>query len=252
MDKTVYLTGLLVMLVDLLLIVSTDKLFCTSGGWISRAVAALTGGCHAALCLLPGFAFLCADLWRWILLVAAGCIAFDFKIGRIATFCVLNVALETFISAISSGDYWKAILSVSVIFAVYLIFAQRNPVNHHYVKIRVHTNAGPVEMIALRDTGNTLSDPITGRPVVVVSSQMGSRLLGVQESELSHPITVMQKVKGCRLIPYNTVGGRGLLLAKSFENVEIDSRKQRALIAFSPNEIGNGKNFNALTGGIMA
>ncbi len=44
-----------------------------------------------------------------------------------------------------------------------------------YVDVTLHWDGHTQRVLALRDTGNTLRDPITGAPVLVVSAQVGQR-----------------------------------------------------------------------------
>ena len=55
-----------------------------------------------------------------------------------------------------------------------------------------------------------------------------------------------------RLLPFQAVGrSSGLLPAKRFEDVKIGAWRGSCLVAFSPNEIGRGKPYEALTGGMI-
>ena len=101
------------------------------------------------------------------------------------------------------------------------------------------------------DTGNSLVDPITGQQALVVSSKLGHLLLGNAEIEFSDPVKMIENIKGGRLIPYHTVGHDGGLMAgKYFRDVTIGKWRGSCLVAFSPQEIGRGEAYEALTGGI--
>ncbi len=252
MGKTVFLSVFLVMLVDWLLLRGTDRIFRLHSGQFRILTAAALGGIHALLCLLPGFRFINSGIWRLILLIAAGCIAFDMDIHRTALYCLMNMGLGGFVICMGQGDFFDIAVTAVLICALCFIGFHGRPGNGNYIPIKVPTVSGTVTMTALADTGNTLCDPITGQRVLVVSSEMGSKLLGVDRGMFEHPTVSMLKYPGLRLIPYSTVGGRGLLLAKKFANVSVGGKTQDVLIAFSPMEIGKGKGFNALTGGMYS
>ena len=102
------------------------------------------------------------------------------------------------------------------------------------------------------DTGNTLSDPITGQQVLIVSSGLGNRLLGENAINFSDPVGAMEHMQGGRLISFHTVGSEtGLLVAKQFHDVTIGKWHGACLIAFSPQELGRGEAYEALTGGML-
>ena len=108
-------------------------------------------------------------------------------------------------------------------------------------------------LIALKDTGNTLRDPLTGEPVLVVSASIAGRLTGLTEQQLKNPLETLSSriVPGLRLIPYHSIGNAGgFLLAKRFEDVVIAGKRKSALVAFAAEGLGNGEIYQALTGGL--
>ena len=99
------------------------------------------------------------------------------------------------------------------------------------------------------DTGNTLTDPITGQQVIVVSSDIARQLLDLTEKDLKDAAAAVQRIPGGRLIPFSSVGTPGgLLPAKKFQNVTVGSRQGSCILAFAPHKLGEG--YDALTGGI--
>lgn len=111
-----------------------------------------------------------------------------------------------------------------------------------------------VSLTALRDSGNTLRDPITGEQVLVISGEVAQRLTGISVDAMRKPLETLAKrpVPGLRLIPYRAVGqGSGMLLALRFENVKIGTRRQSAIVAFAPEGLGKNSMYQALAGGIL-
>ena len=115
------------------------------------------------------------------------------------------------------------------------------------VKVLIPAVPETLSITALRDTGNTLQDPVTGRSVLVVYAKISHSLTGLTPAQLRDPLTTIQTIPGLRLIPYHTIDSQGFLLAKRLENVTIGNRKGSVLVAFSPQLLG--KNYEALTGG---
>ena len=113
------------------------------------------------------------------------------------------------------------------------------------VPITVTYGGHTVRALALRDTGNTLRDPITGESVTVLTPGVGERL-GISLEALRDPVGAM--VPGLRLIPARTVGGGGLLAAVRCEAVTIDGRQAGTMVAFAREDFGSGE-YEALTGG---
>jgi len=121
-----------------------------------------------------------------------------------------------------------------------------------YVPIELNYRGRKLHLTALTDTGNTLVDPITGEPVMVVGAQIAKQLLGLTEQQLNAPCQTLctAEVPGMRLIPYKTIDRPGgMLLALPFKEVKIGKWRGSSLIAFAPRELGAGGKFQALIGG---
>jgi hypothetical protein len=109
-------------------------------------------------------------------------------------------------------------------------------------------------VVALRDTGNGLRDPITGESVLVVSGGVGKKLVGLSQYEIQNPLETMVKspLPGLRLIPYRSVGNPGgMLLALPVEHCVMNGKRRPTLVAFSAEGLGRGEVFEALTGGAI-
>lgn len=117
-----------------------------------------------------------------------------------------------------------------------------------YLSVELNHGEKSVRLTALKDTGNSLRDPITGREVLVVGVEAAETLTGLSAAQLRRPLDTISMLPGLRLIPYKTVSGRGFLLAMPMQDVKIGSYRGSCLVAFSPESIGNG-NYQALTGG---
>lgn len=246
----VYLDILMVLnfLVDLLLLLGTNRLSGHPPG-IKRALpAALLGGVYGGICVLPGFAFLSGTLWRIVFLVLMGGICFGFRrssLPRSIIFILLSMALGGIALGLEKGGFWSLVLSAVAVCGMCMI-GFRSKLGTQYVPVRVDN----CSFTALVDTGNTLTDPLTGQQVMVVSPRIGQKLLQISTHIFSDPLRTMEQVPGARLIPFHAVGcSGGVLPAKRFENVSIGSWCGSCLIAFAPNELGQGKGYEALTGG---
>jgi len=107
-----------------------------------------------------------------------------------------------------------------------------------------------VQLTALRDTGNTLRDPVTGRQVLVVDASTAGKLTGLSVQQLKKPVESVTALPGLRLIPYRAVGqAGGLLLALKIPQAKIGSWQGSALVAFAPEGLGSDGTYQALTGG---
>jgi stage II sporulation protein GA (sporulation sigma-E factor processing peptidase) len=121
-----------------------------------------------------------------------------------------------------------------------------------YIPITITQGDRTVSVIALKDTGNSLRDPITGEQVLILGPEAAERLLRLSSEQLSNPMETMiaNTGSGLRLIPYNAVGQPGgMMLGKRFGDVKLGERRGSALVAFAPEKIGAGQVYQALAGG---
>lgn len=246
----VYLDVLMVLnfLVDLFLLLGTQRLSGYAPNLKRAVLAAMLGGVYGGVCILPSFQFLANTAWRVVILGLMAMIAFGFRrdaLRRGILFVLLSMALGGVAAGLSGGGFWTLTLSALAVGSMCLL-GFRGRVGREYLPVELEG----LRLTALRDTGNTLTDPLTGQQVLVVSAEVGKRLLGLSQGELSNPVEVLSKVSGGRLIPYHAVGKHAMLLTKRYENVSIGDWKGSCLVAFAPNRIGEGKPYDALTGGV--
>ena len=114
-----------------------------------------------------------------------------------------------------------------------------------------------VRCTALRDNGNTLRDPVSGRSVMVADWHLARRLLGLPDltrERFASPWALMEALHRrapelrTRLIPYGAVGtDSGLLLAVRLDGARINGRPAATrLLAFSPTDLSGGGSYEAV------
>lgn len=127
-------------------------------------------------------------------------------------------------------------------------------------KVTVTLAGRTICLTALRDTGNTLTDPVTGRPVLVAEA---ARILplfpegeGPNIEELQDPVHALERLhqgpwgSRFRLLPYRAVGvDCGFLLALRTDSVRAEGDEYGAiLVALSPTPVSDGGGYSALVG----
>ncbi len=232
-------------LVDLCLLLGVNRLAGHPPGFRRAAAAAALGGGYAGACLVPGFSFLAGGLWRMVSLGLMGWTAFGpgrSGWSRSMLFVLLSMALGGLAVSLNTGGAGLPLCAGGL--ALLSRMGLRCGVQEK-VPIAVTYQGRTVRAMALRDTGNTLTDPITGETVTVLSPVLGERL-GIPAAALRDPAGAM--VPGLRLIPARTVGGGGLLAAVRCERVSVGGRAGGTIVAFAREEFGNGE-YQALIGG---
>lgn len=247
---------LLNFLVDFLLLMGTNQLSGFPPGAGRCAVGALLGAVYSGMCLLPGFSFLGNTLWRLISFVLLGMTAFGLNrsaLRRTAVFGMLSMALGGIALQFSRGQVLPLLLCGSVLWLLCRLGFGEGVGEKEYIPVTLSYGGKRIQVIALRDTGNQLRDPVTGEKVLVLSAEAAKNLTGLSDAEISHPLETLAKrpIPGLRLVPYRAVGSGGMLLALRIPEVIIGKRKQSAVAAFAPEGFAKGDMVQALTGGAL-
>lgn len=242
-------------LFDFLLILGTNRLCGCLPGVKRGMVAAVVGGVYAGGCLLPGFGFLGSPFWRIVSLLVMGWIAFGWEksgVRRTAIFSLLCMAMGGAAAGIDAGGVWSLVLAAVCVLALSFVGLPIFGNGTSYVPVELVYDGKRICLTALRDTGNTLRDPVTGGAVLVIGADAAKELTGLTQQQLKDPVAAMTtaQLPGLRLIPYKTVGqSAGMLLALRIPEMKIGAWHGSGLVAFAPEGLGSGENYQALTGG---
>lgn len=256
MEIYVDLVILLNCIVDFLLLVGTNRLTGYPPEPGRCALAGAVGGGYAGACMLPAFRFLGGTFWRLVFLGIMGAVAFGWSKSawkRCGIFVLLNMALGGIALGLGSGGFWMPVLAAVGVWFLCRIGFGSTVVGQSYVPLEIRYGGKHLRLTALRDSGNTLTDPITGEPVLVIGADAARELTGLTERQLSAPLETLAggAIAGLRLIPYRTVGrGGGFLLGLRLRDVMVGKRRMTVIVAFAPENMG-AEGYQALTGGAV-
>ena len=248
---------LLNFLVDLFLLAGTSRLAGYTVNWKRTALAAALGGLYAGLCMLPPLAFLGNALWRLVCLGAMSAICFGWSFSglrRGILFSFLSMALGGVALALDQGGFLGLVLAAVGVWAMCHFGFRGKSAQTEYVPVELTYEGKTHRFTALRDTGNNLSDPVTGQRVLIVGADVAWTLMKLTPEELSDPITTIAQGKGksLRLIPYRAVGKpRGMLLGARVDKVVIGGQLGGNAIAFAPEIFREDQGYQALAGGVL-
>lgn len=239
--------------VDFLLLLGTNRLAGYPPSPGRAALAAAFGGVYGGVCMLPGFRFLGNTLWRLVSLTLIAMIAFGFRrsaLRRGILFTLLSMALGGIALGLGGGGFWALVAAAGFLCILCAVGFRGKVGGSAYVPVELCYAGKRLRLTALRDTGNTLRDPVTGQQVLVVGAEVAQKLTGLTRQQLEKPVESMGSMPGLRLIPYRAVGQPGgMLLALRIPEVKIGSWKGSSLVAFAPEGIGSEGEYQALTGG---
>lgn len=255
-------------LVDYLLLLCAAKLAGEPFRRLRFALAALAGGLYAAGAVLPGWGFLTHPLYKLAAAVGMVLVAYGGSrrllrltmvfFGVAAAFGGGVLALQLLWGAPRALDLPTVLLCSAGCYVFLSLIFQRTARHGggELAKAELELAGRRCRLTALVDTGNTLTDPATGRPVMVAEGDRLGALFppgeGPEPGELDDPVSALERRRGgrWRLLPYRAVGvEHALLLA-----VRVDSAKVAGedygpiLVALSPTPVSDGGGYSALIG----
>lgn len=134
-------------------------------------------------------------------------------------------------------------LAYGVLYIFDRLFQKREP-DILFAGLTLSQGGKTVQLPAKVDTGLTLREPFSGLPVIVAEQAAVQALLPPDfgTEACSFPL---------RFVPYNSVGGEGLLPAFRPEQVKIGQKDADCWVAVSPRPLSAGS-FSALIGAALA
>ena len=268
--------------VDYLLLLASARLAGEPLARLRFLLGAALGGLYAVAIFLPGLSFLARPPCRLaaaVLMVLAAFWKSRRLLRQVVIFFALSCAFGGGVLAIgllggrgltlsngvlySGMDLKIVLLSAAGCYGALTLIFQRT--GRHTASsgelrpVRLTLGERQVSLIALVDTGNTLTDPATGRPVLVAEADCVEELLppGIRPSpaDLRDPAGALERLEDpwrrrFRLLPYRSVGvDRGLLLAVRVDQVQVGEEDRGPMLAaLSPTPVSDGGGYRALLG----
>ncbi len=269
---TVYIDEVFLLnaIVDYLLLLSAARLAGEPFRRLRLGMGAVLGGLYAALTILPGLEFLSHPLCKLAAPVGMSLVAFGSAkrllrvslvfFGVSAAFGGGVLALQLFLGAPAVLDLKTTLLAAAGCY-LFLTLIFRRTARHtggELAPARLELEGRVCRLTVLVDTGNTLTDPVTGKAVMVAEGERLRELFPMGEcpgaEELRDPIGALEKRRGeghrWRLLPYRAVGiPWALLLAVRVDRAQVGGEDYGPiLVALSPTPVSDGGGYNALIG----
>ena len=190
-------------------------------------------------------------MWHTVFLLLISMISFGMDkdaLRRVVVYLLLNLIL----TGVTLDQKSAAVSLLGAVGLVVICLIGVSGRGGGFVPVELSYGGKTLRLTALRDTGNTLTDPISGSPVLIVGSEIAGQLAGLTKSQLRNPVESIAAIPGLRLIPYRTVGNGGaLLLGMRLKGMRIGKWKGNGLVAFAPERLCEEGRYQALTGGCL-
>ncbi|MDL2274145.1 sigma-E processing peptidase SpoIIGA [Oscillospiraceae bacterium OttesenSCG-928-G22] len=287
--KTIYVDTLFLIngIINYLLLLTAAQLSGYPYRRFRLVLAALFGGVYAVVCLFPATLFFSGVLFRVLsgaLMVAIAfgehplrvflrrCVLFfivSFLFGGGVLALYIATGRELFLQGGSiyvPVSVKTLLIATGICYAIVSLFL-RGSFRHgkkdgEIVAVSLELEGKTCTFQALRDTGNTLCDPLTNHPVLVAEASAVLPLFSgdarkiLASNALNDAPGALEKLAGAgegrrfRLLPYRAVGTEsGMLLAFRPDRAEVAGKPVPALlVALSPSELSEGAGYSALAG----
>ena len=211
----------------------------------------LLGGLYAGAAATAQLYFLGNWYWRLVFMGLVCLVGFGAErstLRKTALYALLRLALDGIGAGTQRGGLW--LLGAGALGLCLVCTACfRSGFGKRFLPVELRYKDKHFRLTALYDTGHTLRDPLTGRSVMVVGPELARELTGLSPQQLRDPAKSILYLPGGRLVPFKTISqNSGFLLALPIPEVKIGTWKGSCLVAFAPEQLGNGT-FDALTGG---
>ena len=266
---------LLNLVINYFILLATAKFCALPLKRLRFGASAALGGLYSVMTLFPALGFLDSPLMKLCLGAAMSLIAFGGS-GRLlrsflAFLCVSAAfggavfAASLLAGAEPGGGYYinasarVLLLSFAICYAVMTLIFNRlgRRAGRETMEVSMTLNGRKAELVALKDTGNELYDPLSGLPVMVISPEAAERLLpSPVRPGLSRGAADFLQAVGedealrsrFRLIPYSTAGiSHGLLPVFKPDQLTVNGKPRDDILAgISPTPISSDGEFSAI------
>jgi stage II sporulation protein GA (sporulation sigma-E factor processing peptidase) len=253
------------LIINYFLLLATAKICAVAAKRARLWLAASAGAIYAVLAALPPAAWLAHPLMKLLsgalLLLAAFGARRSFARLALVFFAVSAAAAGAVMAAGARVNLRVLAAAFLVCYAaVTLVFRRAARAAPKPADVTIRVAAREVALRALRDTGNSLTDPLSGSAVCVVAlddalplfpkelrGELTRAVLGAAPDGLIALNTLQSDVK-FRLIPYSAVGvAGGALLGFRPEYIGVDGAARRDIVvAISPNAVSDNITYSAL------
>ncbi len=273
------------LLMDGVMLWATGRLVQREPIWWRLLLSAILGALYGVLIFLPGWSWIsngfakavCAFLMAWIgfgrcswqtyakTVIYLYLVSFALGGGTIALMYFFgNRIVQTWNGLVLvQVDFklfwliWGAVLPFGLVHLLQKSLRQRLEQTVQIVSAQIVFRGKEVQLPLLVDSGNCLTDPVSGKPVMVARTQCLRPLFTEEEfayleccevgagADITQMILQMPSLAGrIRLIPYQTVGYRGLLLGIRSDSIQVEQwgvQQSGMVVALSPQHfIGDG------------
>lgn len=268
--------------VDYLLLLTAARLAGMPLQRLRLLLAASLGALYAVVVFLPGLTLLAHPMARLLSGITMALLAYwqlQHRWRITVLFLLLSAALGGIVLAagLAAGSgtsilgklyhaqiSWPLLLGTAsgMYLLLHLLFQQgARHGGGEIMRVNIGIHGKEKEVLALHDTGNTLRDPVSGQPVLVIEQDALRDMWDERTAQIiDRPLPAEEKIAclhqigiglGFTLLPFRSIGtSSGLLLAVRSDCLKVGRAVYpRAWIALTEEPVSDGGSYQALWGG---
>ena len=216
------------------------------------ALGALLGGAYALLSALPPLIWLRSGGVKLAVSLLMGAAAFGTE-GLLRSwlcFLLLSAAFAGVflgLGRLGRGSFPSLLIAFALLYALLRLLLSRQLEGRRLMDCEVTLLEKSVRFRALYDTGNALFDPVSGLHVLIAESAALAPLFPCTLSgDAAGDFRLLSEHARCRLLPYRSVGGSGLLLCFRPDKLTLDGEAKELLVGLSPAPFGENGEYKAI------
>lgn len=215
-------------------------------------LAAALGGVYGVLSLLPPLRWLQQGAVKLAVSLLMSAVAFGTEglVRSWLTFLLLSAAFAgAFLGcgALGAPALPAMLCSFALLYALLRLLLTRQLEGRRLMEAEVHLGEKRAVFRALYDTGNALFDPVSGLHVLIAEAAALSPLFPCPLcGDAAADFRALSAYARCRLLPYRSVGGSGLLLCFRPDFLTLDGEAQEMLVGLSPTLFGENGEYKAI------
>lgn len=239
-------------LVDYVLLLSAATLRSLPLKRLRFALGAALGGLYAVCAALPMFLWLRSAAVKLALSAAMSAVAFGMEGLWRSWLCFLMLSAAFAGAFLGCGQLGvpslqTLLFSFALLYALLRFFLSRQLEERRLMETEVCLGERSVRFRTLYDTGNSLFDPISGLHVLIAESAALSPLFpGPLSGDAAGDLRLLSGCVRCRLLPYRSVGGSGLLLCFRPDRLTLDGESRELLVGLSPTPFAENGEYKAI------
>lgn len=216
------------------------------------ALSAVLGGMYAVFAALPGLGWLQSGAVKLCVSVLLSWLSFGSE-GLLRSWLCFLLLSAAFAGAmlgsgrLGVGSLQTLLISFALLYALLRLLLARQLEGRKLMETCVTLGERSVDFRALYDTGNALFDPVSGLHVLIAETAALAPILPCTLSgNAAEDFPLLNEYARCRLLPYRSVGGSGLLLCFRPDRLTLDGEAREMLVGLSPTPFGENGEYKAI------